>query len=491
MSMSERKCKVRVRGVYATALTKLLLDRGYEVVQPSDVIVSRFRMENPSYAPPDITVKDSERVKGAITVIGKGWAVEQFLKDLSELTDEFIVWKSKVPLHAVIKAVVKRVESNRVIFDLGGVEGILPTLSAPLYREGDCIAVTVTRTAVFDNEEVFVSTDIRVNGNYASLIPGGRVVLSKHIRDPEKRAELLSLGMRFLDKLGGLGIKWRSSAQYADMVTLIQEIENLIAKLDELKDRIQKAQPYEIIQEGEHIAEVIPTGKLRLILDDLRSSVIPTIKYHHSLKLFFRKTTIIDYTEHILAYVPEKRDEVSTALLDFMFSRTCRVTIYHIRPDGSIIRIGPGTLLSWNRGEMLIFRRLRPGGILDGLDLPKEEGDYVISHIKLGSTYVVHAYFSRDRRLKGIYVNVNTEVEPAKKGVMYVDLLVDVVKRADSDEVKVIDREELEQAYARGIISETLYRKALDTVSRVIENIDSIARPCIRANEELLSEHVW
>jgi len=485
------KCKVRVRGIYATALTKFLLDSGYEIVQPSDVIVSRFGLENPSYAPPDITVKDSEKVRGAITVIGKGWAVSKFLEDLSKLSDEFVVWRSKVPLHAVIKAVVKRVESNRVIFDLGGgVEGILPTLSASLYREGDCIAVTVTRTAVFDNEEIFVSTDIRVDGEYASLIPGGKVILSRHIRDPEKRAELLSLGMRFLDKLGGLGIKWRSSAQYADTVTLIQEVEKLIEKLDEVREKIQTAQPYEIIQEGEHIAEIIPGGKLRQILDDIRNSVVPTVRHHHSLKLFFKKTTMIDYTEHVLSYIPERREEVSYALLDFMYSRTSQVTLYHVKPDGTILRIGPATLMSWNRGEMLILRKLKPGGVLDGLDLPKEEGDYAVSYVKLGSTYIVHAYFNRDRKLKGIYVNINTEVEPTKRGVIYLDLIVDVVKRADSSEIKVIDQEQLEQARSRGVISESLYRKALDTVNFVMENMDELVKPCLEANDTLVSDYL-
>lgn len=484
------KCKVRVRGIYATALTKFLLDRGYLVVQPSDIIVQRFKIDNPSYAPPDITIKDSERVRGALTIIGKGHALDEFLRDLAEFCDEFVLWRSKIPLHTVVKAVVKRVESNRVVFDLGNnIEGVLPTLSAPFYRVGDSVAVTVVRTAVFDNEEIVVSTDIRVDGEYASLIPGGRVVLSKHIRDPEKRTELLSLGLRFLDKLGGLGIKWRSSAQYADVVTLIQELESLLSRLEHIRERVNRAQPYEVIQEGQHIAEVILGGRLRSLLDDVRNSVIPTVKNHHSLKLFSRKATIIDYTEHILSFIPDRRDDISNALIDYIYGKLNRVVIYHVKPDGSTLRIGPGQLLVWNRGELFIKRRLRPGGLLDGLDIPKEEGDYAITHVKLGSTYIVHAYFNKNKELKGVYVNINTEVEPVRGGVMYVDLYVDVVKRGDSEEIRVIDEDQLEQATQRGVIKRSLYDKAMSTVRRVIESFDNIVRPCLDINEEMLSEY--
>ncbi len=473
-------CKVRIRGIYATALTKLLLDRGYTIVQPSDVIISRFNIENPSYAPPDVTIKDSERVRGALTLIGKCWAVEKVLNDLLELCDEIFVWKCKVPLHAIIKAVVKRVESNRVVFDLGqGVEGILPTLSAPLYREGDCLAVTVVKTAVTDDEEIILSTDLRIDGEYASLIPGGRVYLSRHIKDPERKAELLSLGMMFLDKLGGYGIKWRSSAQYADTQTLIKEIENLLSRLNQLKDQINNAQPYEVIQEGECIAEVILTGNMRRLLDDIRNEVVPTVLNHHSLKIYMRKTTVIDYTEHILSYVPDRRVEISNAMLDFMFSRAYRITIRHVKPDGTVVKIGPAQVLKYENGTLLLYRKLKPGGVLDGLGVEKQEGDFAISYVKLGEMYVVHAYFNKDKQLKGIYININTPVEPTKGGVLYVDLYVDIVKRPEELEPRIVDLEQLDQLKSRGVIKESFYNRVIELVNNVKTRVDELTKPCL------------
>ena len=473
-------CRVRIRGIYATALTKLLLDKGYTIVQPSDVIVSRFRIENPSYAPPDVTVKDSEKTRGALTLIGKCWAVDKVLSDLYELCDEIFVWRCKVPLHAVIKAVVKRVESNRVVFDLGqGVEGVLPTLSAPLYREGDCIPVTVTKTAVTDDEEILVSTDLRVDGEYASLVPGGRVFLSRHIKDPERKAELLSLGMMFLDKLGGYGIKWRSSAQYADTQTLISEVESLIDRLNQLRERAASAQPYEVLQEGECIVEIVLSARARRVLDDIRNEVTPTVINHHSLKIFMRKTTVIDYTEHILSYVPDRRAEVSRALLDYMFSRMYKMVIRHVKPDGTVLKIGPAQILKYENDELLLYRKLRAGGVLDGLGVEKQEGDFAITYIKLGEMYVVHAYFDKDRKLKGAYININTPVEPTKGGVMYVDLYVDVVKRADEPEPRVIDLEQLENLRARGVIRDSFYERVMSLVDSVRSRFDELLRPCL------------
>jgi len=45
--------KAKVRGIYTTALTKLLLENGFEIVQPSQAIKSRFGIPD-NNEPPDI-----------------------------------------------------------------------------------------------------------------------------------------------------------------------------------------------------------------------------------------------------------------------------------------------------------------------------------------------------------------------------------------------------------------------------------------------------
>ncbi len=480
--------KARIRGIYATALTKLVLDLRGAVTQASYVIISRFKIERPISDVPDLTIKDSEKIRGAIVLIGKRWAVKAFLKHLVDLCDDVVVWRCRVPLHSIIMGVVTKVEGGRALVKLSeDVEGVLPISTPGLYRENDVIPVTVVRTATLPSEEVLVSADLRVDGDYASLIPENRIVLSRHIRDPDRRAELMSLGMMCKEKVGDLGIKWRSSSQYASMDELIREIDKLIERYNEIKRRTTAAKPYEVIQEGEYIAEVVIGGRCRERLDDIRNQVVPTVIGHHSLKMFSRRTSAIDFVEHLLSYVPDRRREMSKGLVDYMMSRRAKVIIYHMRPDGKLIKIGPSRVLKYESDtkSLILHRRLRPGGVLDGLGVPKEEGDYALSYVRLGEEFLAHAYFNGQGGLKGIYVNVNTPVEIVRRGVYYIDLLVDVVKRGD--EVKVIDIEELERLRAQGVISESLYRRATSLAEMLKERAKELEDLLVRANRELSS----
>ncbi|MEM0497708.1 MAG: DUF402 domain-containing protein, partial [Acidilobaceae archaeon] len=73
-------------------------------------------------------------------------------------------------------------------------------------------------------------------------------------------------------------------------------------------------------------------------------------------------------------------------------------------------------------------------------------------------------------KLLGVYVNINTPPEVSFKGIRYLDLYIDIVKRVSS-EPELVDLRELEEAYNVGLISSGLYEKALDEAKKIIKKI--------------------
>ncbi|MEM3642189.1 MAG: hypothetical protein QXH37_09740, partial [Candidatus Bathyarchaeia archaeon] len=67
--------KANVRGIYTTALTKLLLDHNFEIVNPSLAIKKRFGL-NDNFAPPDLKIKDRYDLQG-VRVLGTLGAIKR------------------------------------------------------------------------------------------------------------------------------------------------------------------------------------------------------------------------------------------------------------------------------------------------------------------------------------------------------------------------------------------------------------------------------
>ncbi len=80
------KTLVKIRGIYTTALTKLLLDVGYSIADPSPEIQERFRLD-PVEELPRILIRDSEDHHG-VEILGEADGICELLGDLQpELLD--------------------------------------------------------------------------------------------------------------------------------------------------------------------------------------------------------------------------------------------------------------------------------------------------------------------------------------------------------------------------------------------------------------------
>jgi len=81
--------KARIRGIYSTAMTKLLLDHNFTIVQPSGTIKERFRLEELD-EPPDLDVCDRADLQG-VQACGKTESVGTFKSILQSNLDDVVV----------------------------------------------------------------------------------------------------------------------------------------------------------------------------------------------------------------------------------------------------------------------------------------------------------------------------------------------------------------------------------------------------------------
>jgi len=84
--------RAKVRGIYTTALTRLLLDNGFRIVQPSAPIKERFKLSNTydGINQPDIEISDRFDRQG-VNVIGDTVTAEKFILILFDTLDDVIV----------------------------------------------------------------------------------------------------------------------------------------------------------------------------------------------------------------------------------------------------------------------------------------------------------------------------------------------------------------------------------------------------------------
>lgn len=223
-------------------------------------------------------------------------------------------------------------------------------------------------------------------------------------------------------------------------------------------------------EEQDHLVKAaveLPGGAKRT-LDEIRRSVVPTIPLHHRFRIVDAGS--LESAEVSLTGDLSGREALGKQLFAdsilIPLEKSGVVRLEHIRPCGRPMRPREGLLLDVSDWSTIIFKRTFRDGRYDGLDLPISAGDYGLTEIKEGAWTIKHTYYTKTGRLIGEYHNVNTPVELYPYGARYVDLEVDVVRRAGEPPV-VIDQEKLALLTRKGVIGRRLEAKAL----RVAEEI--------------------
>lgn len=212
-------------------------------------------------------------------------------------------------------------------------------------------------------------------------------------------------------------------------------------------------------------------GASKDILDAARLAVVPTLRHHHRLRIMDIK--VLEQAETALGKNPDRRETLEGELyresIIIPMEKHGIVRLEHIRPAGRPMRPREGVLLEAGKGK-ITFRRQFFKGRYDGLDLPITSGDYGLTFVEEGSWIVKHSYFHKDGSHIGDYYNINTPVELYPYGARYLDLEVDVVRRAGAPPL-LIDQEKLCLLTRKGCIGMPLEEKALAVAEQVLRSI--------------------
>ncbi|RLG83277.1 MAG: hypothetical protein DRO18_08040 [Thermoprotei archaeon] len=463
--------RARVRGVYATALSKLLHDNGVELVDVSEVIAERLGIDTKRGLPADVTIKTDDSDSSQLLILGFPEAVNTVLRIIEDHIPYIIIYKPRIGLYSAFKAVVEGRKGNECIARTPIGKAVLVDVNS--CSEGQEIPVSVVKVPIKSGERLVVSGRIRVVGRYAIVSYGSGVSFSSFIRNKDRITELLSASTKYLRE--GYSIRWRSNADEAPLDEVVSEIPHLIDRLNELKRKLIEAEPLDIVYEGEYVRLVELTYKSKEYLDKLRGTVTTTTPYHHMLRSCdVTISMVVDLLDSLAQYIDNAK--LINVVRDWIVRRLQdkkEIVIYHKRPTGKTIILGKGVVedaMVSSRGIEISIRRLVRGkGVYDGLNIPKEIGDIIHTKVVEGTWNIVHKYFNNEGSLKGTYININTPPEITPTGnVIYVDLGVDIVN--DLEGCKLIDSSKFRELIENDLIGADIIAEVVKAIEDVLNS---------------------
>ncbi|RYJ12785.1 DUF402 domain-containing protein [Halogeometricum borinquense] len=465
--MSDDAARVRVRGIYTTAATHLLLDAGHDVVQASEPIRARFDAEFAD-GHHEVTVSTTDDRQG-VGVHGDPEAVESVTSDLTTVGIDTLSWTDSTPPGAVFDARVTDTKGSGAVCSLGEAEGFLPFHETnDRIEEGDAVRVQVREAEPpWSDRRASLGTGIRADGGLATLVRG-RDGVTVDTRDEAAGRELVGMtDFLSVEVPDGWGIEWSHAATKADMDALGAALERAVERAASIDDALSGADEVEPLRclAAPASGEWVWFGReSRFELDAHRREVETTMPGHHRTKAACEEASAgVDFVEAMCAPSGEFPFDVVTR--QFGPTEGDTVGIGHGKPDGRAFSLGRGEVVEWGEdGTLSVERTLSGGGTYDGLGTSRESGDTALTKFREGRWWYPTVYRSAAGDLKGTYVNVCTPVECFPDEVRYVDLHVDVIKHPDGT-VERVDDDELDAAVEAGTIRDELAEKARSVAS--------------------------
>ncbi len=233
---------IKIRGIYSTALTQVLMDSGFDIASPLEDINKKMKVAKKIMV--NNLIYDKEDMDG---IILHGRDSEKIIQSLEKKIGEFVT--KKVETGDIFRGIIKKVnmDNKEIIVDIGKEkDGILSLREYwGFLREGQPILV---QTKGKNKEHYLLSCHLRFFGENLVLIKGGFTKSSKHIKNKDEMDRLMELSKDA--KLKGWGILWKSLAEGKTSKELKEEISLLLSEEENIKTLFEKENKPEILKQG-------------------------------------------------------------------------------------------------------------------------------------------------------------------------------------------------------------------------------------------------
>jgi len=461
---ARREPRVRIRGIYTTALTELFADHA-TVVQASPPIRERFDEGFP-VEPADVAVDTTDDRQG-VTLTGGRAAVERLRDRLATVSRDTLSWSDTAPRDAVFDGVVAETLGSGAVVDLGATDGFLPFDAADGYvDEGDLVRVQVRRPEPpWSDRRPRLGTEVELSGELLRLVRGA----SSEAAGAAALEDLLPSELP-----DGWGARWGRDEDEASMDALDDALAAAGDRAALVDEALAVADPDDA---PGRLAAPLATAHVwfgregRFALDEERRAVTSTMPGHHRVKAATdAASAAVDFTEAFVSFGDGSVDgdfPFDVAVRQFGPHDGDRVAIGHGKPDGRLVTLGRGEVTAVESdGSVRLEREMSPGGRYDALGVERQAGDVAVTKFREGRWWYPTVYRGDDGTRRGTYVNVCTPVEVFPDTVRYVDLHVDVVKGPDG-EVRRVDDDQLDAAVDAGTVPEPLAEKARAVASKL------------------------
>lgn len=383
--------KVKIKGIYSTAIANLLIKNGFEIVSSSERLISRLNIKESKGA--DTLIYNKEDLNGLVI---SGKSASKVVKVLLENLPNIFIQKKEIG--AIYCGIIKRIDQRRkkIYIDIGlDKEGIVDLSQYwGILKEGEKVLVQIKKV---DKNYYYLSTQLRMFGDNLILIRGGFSKISEFIKDEKERERLQELSKYAKEK--DYNVLWKALAEGKSDEELKEEIAKLIEEENVLREKLKECNEAKKLREGNVIYFVEFSKEAKEKLDELRKEVTPTVKNHHVIKSagYFE---LIEFADRLCGEFDEERvySVMEGVLKDNLNScRKYKVVIKRI--NGKEIEI-VGKVIEM--GEVIRLRSKKRG----------KRGYYIVT-IDYNNNKVESAYYEKDEEIdKKEFLTTGIEIHP-------------------------------------------------------------------------------